>query len=134
MKRNVKRRMGHNIQQKEKKNWSQCACAWSAICSSDIKKERVGNFLPMPKTCLSSSSLSKYLVGVKNWLKISITTMFSSKVVKVYSLCQFLSICFLKKFVIFYFYVSAWEPKQQGRQGYSWISPTRNDSEITLEC
>ena len=43
MKSNVKRRMSHNIQQKEeKKNWSQCA--WFPIYSSNVKKRRVGNF------------------------------------------------------------------------------------------
>ena len=128
MKSNVKRRMGHNIQQKEKK------LVTMRMISSNVQNRKSWKFPTMPKTCLSSPSHSEYLVGSKNLLEISTTTMFSSKVVKVYSLCQFLSICFLKKFVIFYFYVSAWEPKQQGRQGYSWISPTRNDSEITLEC
>ena len=46
MKSNVKRRVGHDIHQKEKKTGHN---ARDAICSSNVKKKRVGNFLHQSK-------------------------------------------------------------------------------------
>ena len=127
--------MSHNIQQKEKKNWSQCA--WFPIYSSNVKKRRVwnflfffwcgvGNFLHHAKN-LFVFFLSLSLVGVKNWLEIFTITMFCSKVVSVcslsLSLSQFLSICFKKNSWFFIFMSQLGNPNNKDIRDIPGLAP-----------
>ena len=86
MKSNVKRRMGHNIQQKEKK-----LATMRVICNLLFQylKRKSWKF-PTPCQKLACPlPLSEYLVEVKNLLKFSSTTKSSSKVVSDYFLPLF---------------------------------------------
>ena len=100
--------MGHNIRQKEKKlvtkQYDKKLLVCPLLCSNEsfweifymrvicnllLKHQTKGwKFRTPCQTCLSSPSL-RVLGGVKNWLEISTTTLFSSKVVPVYSLSLF---------------------------------------------
>ena len=124
--------MGHNIQQKEKK-----LVTMRMICNLLLKctkKEELKISYPCQKL-VCPLPLTQSI-----WWAQRICWKFPQLQCSPQKLCQStlsLPISFnfiLKKIRDFLFLCLSLGTKQQGHQGYSWISPTRNDQEVTLQC
>ena len=134
MKSNVKKKNGSWYSSKRKKK----LVMMCVICNMLFKrqKKKSWKFLTPVQKLVCPHPLSQSVwwgqkIGWKFWqLQYSPQKLCQSSLSLFANFFQFA----LKIIRDFLFLCLSLEPKQQGHQVYSWISPTRNDSKITLEC